>query len=81
MPDPVCQTSRDSMGWKVAILLGELLLGSLVTISFLDYQSTACIEDSLKDIQVTFAKHLGEHEGIVDRINKLEAKAEVRASR
>jgi len=72
---------READGWKVAIVLGETLLGVLVTVSILQYNSSACIEDSLQKIEITLAQHLGEHMGISDRITKLEAQAKRHANR
>jgi len=75
MSDMVCPSKREFTGWKIAVVLGELLLGLLVSISLLQYNSSACIEDSVQKIEITLAQHLGEHKGITDRIVKLEVKA------
>ena len=69
--------TRDANGWKLAIILGDAMIGLLVGITLLEYNSTSCIEDSLNEIQVSFAEHMGEHKGITDRIKKLEAKATI----
>ena len=72
--DYICPTKREANGWKIAIVLAEVLLSFLVAFSFLQYNASDCIQKSLHSIEVTFAKHLGEHEGIADRIDRLEAR-------
>lgn len=74
MSDAICPSEKEVNGWKIAMVLANTLLIILVAISTAHYNSSSCIEDSLQAIQVTFAEHLGEHKGITDRIEKLEAK-------
>lgn len=71
---PSCSTRNEANGWKVAIVVANVALGLLITISIINLRSTRCIER-------TVARHVGEHSGILiqiknnsDRISRIEAK-------
>jgi len=77
MSDMMCPSKKEVNVWGITLILANVLLTLLVSISLMQYRSSACIQDSLQTIQITFAKHLGQHEGIADRIKKLESQVVV----
>ena len=81
MTELICPTKREANGWKIAIVLAEVLLGALVTFSILQHYSSGCIRKSLHSIDVKFAEHRGEHKGIAVRIERLEARSKRRFTR
>lgn len=80
--DAMCPSEKEVTGWKVSTALVHILLTLILVISTAHYKSSTSMAEALQAIQVTFAKHLGEHEGLVgqhkglvDRVKKLEEQA------
>ena len=71
--EAICPSHKEVSGWKVSTALVHVLLTIILAVSAAQYRSSSSIADALHAIQVTFAKHLGEHEGLVDRVDRLEA--------